>query len=195
MAGRPNTKCGGIVMKNLPSILLLAVSVTAYAADRAAGQGSTCRNGMCPYTANTFNVFAGGQVSGMQGMSDLEKQIVQIEKNALDKWYVGDPSAYIEIMGQGIGYFEPSLEKRLDGREPLSKMYESLRGKVHAEKYDMLNTRVQPTGDMAVLSFNLISIEGGIPYRWNCTEVFALDKEGKWKIIHSHWSQTKPERK
>jgi hypothetical protein len=45
---------------------------------------------------------------------------------------------------------------------------------------------------MAVLSFNLISIESGVPYRWNCTEVFGLQKDGKWQLIHSHWSQTRP---
>jgi hypothetical protein len=75
-------------------------------------------------------------------MTALEKQIVDIKKNALGKWYQGDPSAYIGIMGNDIGYFEPSLEKRLDGREPLRKMYEVFRGKAHAEKFDMLNTRV-----------------------------------------------------
>lgn len=58
----------------------------------------------------------------------------------------------------------------------------------------MLNTCVQATENMAVLSFNLISIEGGIPFRWNCTEVFALNKDAQWKLIHSHWSQTKPQR-
>jgi ketosteroid isomerase-like protein len=178
-------------MKNIVALCALAV-VSIFISDQAAGQNSPCKNGMCPITPKVFAPFSGSQVSSAQDMTPLEKQIVQIEKDALDKWYVGDPSGYIAIMGNGIGYFEPSLEKRLDGREPLTKMYESLRGKVHAEKYDMLNTRVQAGGDMAVLSFNLISIEGGIPYRWNCTEVFGLQKDGSWKIIHSHWSQTKP---
>jgi ketosteroid isomerase-like protein len=175
--------------------LLVLTAISVYGADQAAAQTSPCKNGMCPTTSvkpNLFNIFAGGQVSGIQNMSDLEKQIVQIEKDALEKWYTGDPSGYIAILGPEVGYFEPSLEKRLDGKELLTKMYEALRGRVHAEKFDMLNTRVQATGDVAVLSFNLISIEGGVPYRWNCTEVFGLQKDGKWKIIHSHWSQTRP---
>ncbi len=132
------------------------------------------------------------KVFGVQNMGPVEKKIVQMEKDALEKWYAGDPSAYVALMGSDIGYFEPILDKRLDGREPLRKMYEALRGKVHAEKFDMLNTRVQATENMAVLSYNLIAIESGIPYRWNCTEVFSLNKDGQWRLVHSHWSQTKP---
>jgi hypothetical protein len=68
----------------------------------------------CPtasFKVKTFNIFAGGQVSGTQNLTALEKQIVDIKKIALGKWYQGDPSAYIGIMGNDIGYFEPSLEK------------------------------------------------------------------------------------
>jgi ketosteroid isomerase-like protein len=178
-------------MKRILVLCSVAVLSALLATDWAVGQGTTCRNGMCP-SSQVWHAEA--RVFQLQEMGPLEKKILEMEKNALEKWYAGDPSAYIAIMDDEIGYFEPSLEKRLDGREPLKEMYESLRGKVHAEKFDMLNTRVQATENMAVLSCNLISIEGGIPYRWNCTEVFALNKHGQWKLIHSHWSQTKPSR-
>jgi len=173
-------------MKRSLIVFLDAVLAACFAANVACAQ---CPNGVCslsrfkPVEARVFE---------QQDMGPLEKKIVQIEKDALEKWYSGDPSAYIAMMGNDIGYFEPSLEKRLDGREPLSKMYEALRGKVHAEKFDMLNTRVQATDSMAVLSFNIISIESGVPFRWNCTEVFSLDGRKQWKLIHSHWSQTRP---
>jgi ketosteroid isomerase-like protein len=182
-------------MKNNIVLYVLATLILFLASDQAAAQ---CKNGMCYSTPQTYsapkvyNIFKGSEVSGTQGMSDLEKKIVQIEKDALDKWFQGDPSAYIEIMGDEIGYFDPTMEKRSDGRVPLAKMYEAMRGRVHAEKYEMLNTRIQSTADIALLTFNLIAIEEGVPYRWNCTEVFGLQKDGKWKIIHSHWSQTRP---
>jgi len=173
------------------AMVSLAVAVLAsVTVDPSAGQG-TCRNGMCS-TGPVMPVEA--RVFAPQDLSPLEKQIVELEKHALERWYAGDPSAYIAMLDEDIGYFEPILEKRLDGREPLRKIYEALRGKVRAEKFDMLNTRVQATETMAVLSFNLISIEGGIPYRWNCTEVFSPNAEGQWKLIHSHWSETKPPR-
>jgi ketosteroid isomerase-like protein len=185
---------GGISMKDIIAIFILVVVVTTFASDRAPAQSSSCPTGTCPYAVKAaVRPFAGGQVSGMQDMSPLEKQIVQIEKDALEKWYVGDPSAYNAILGDEVGYFDPSAEKRWDGKELLSKMFEAQRGKIHADKFEMLNTRVQSTAEVAVLTFNLLLLEGGIPYRWNCSEVFGLQKDGKWKIIHSHWSLTKPQ--
>jgi ketosteroid isomerase-like protein len=183
-------------MKNILVLFILAAAVVFFVSNQAAGQSSTCPTGTCPYAVKSAaKSFAGGYVAWTQDMTPLEKQIVQIEKDALEKWYVGDPSGYNAILANDVGYFEPSVEKRLDGSELLSKMFESMRGKIHADRFDMLNTKVQVSGDMAVLSFNLLLLEGGIPYRWNCTEVFALQKDGKWKIIHSHWSQTKPQYK
>ena len=51
----------------------------------------------------------------------------------------------------------------------------------------------------AVLSFNLTSHTrnpDGTPrtVRWNSTEVYRRIA-GKWKIVHNHWSFTRPELK
>jgi ketosteroid isomerase-like protein len=181
-------------MKNHLAFSILAVAVVFFVADRLEGQ---CRNGMCPTSTPTYekpSAPVNGTVSGMKNMTELEKKIVQIEKDALDKWYEGNPSPYIANMDAEIGYFEPVLDKRLDGKESLQRMFEALRGKVHADKYDMLNTRVQASDKMAVLTFNLLAVEDGVPFRWNCTEVYGLEKDGQWKLLHSHWSETNPPR-
>lgn len=191
------------------TVLSLAMALLAFLTTApAAGQGSPCRNGMCPTSSGGWDTkYSQFQDAGalerkilkMEPMdkrlaptTDLEKKIVQMEKDALDKWYAGDPSAYIAMLDTDVGYFEPGLEKRLDGQTSLKTMFEALGGKIHAEHYHMLNTRVQASGNMATLSFNLLAVEQGIPFRWNCTEVFALNKAGQWKLVHSHWSQTKP---
>ncbi|NLS97801.1 MAG: nuclear transport factor 2 family protein [Planctomycetaceae bacterium] len=178
-------------MKRLIVLSFAMVLLAFTAREQALGQGTTCQNGTC---SNRRLTPVQVRVFQLEEMGSLEKKIVQMEKEALEKWYAGDPSAYIALMGDDIGYFEPGLEKRLDGAESLKNMFEALRGKIHADKFDMLNTRVQATETMAVLSCNLIAIEDGIPYRWNCTEVFELNPEGQWKLVHSHWSQTKPAR-
>ena len=174
-------------MKRLPLGSLIIAWMVLFTADRSAAQN--CPNGMCSLN---FTAPVEGKVFTPQEMGPLEKKIVQLEKNALEKWYAGDPSAYVAMMGDDIAYFEPILDKRLDGKEPLAKMYGALRGKIHADTFHMLNTRVQATENMAVLSYNLLAIEDGVPYRWNCTEVFSLNQGGQWKLVHSHWSQTKP---
>jgi ketosteroid isomerase-like protein len=125
----------------------------------------------------------------------LAKQIVLMERGALERWNNGDPSGYIEILSDDAVYFDPSLERRLDGKKALVAVLEPIRGKIHADSYEMINPIVQAVKDMAVLTYNLISVEKGKEYRWNCTEVYKLETDGKWRIIQSHWSITKPDKK
>lgn len=196
-------------MKRWTCVSLAVALAVSLLATQAFAQGSPCANGMCPTSSAAgwnakYSQFldAGAleqKILKMEPMdkrlapsSDLEKKIVQIEKDSLDKWYAGDPTAYIAMLDSDVGYFEPGLEKRLDGKRPLKTLFEALRGKIHADQYHLLNTRVQATENMAVLSCNLLAVEHGIPFRWNCTEVFARNNDGQWKLIHSHWSQTKP---
>ena len=61
----------------------------------------------------------------------------------------------------------------------------------------MIDPKVQRSGDLAVLTFNLVNygaqLDGGPKsiVRWNATEVFQR-LNGSWKIVHSHWSDVKP---
>jgi hypothetical protein len=45
---------------------------------------------------------------------------------------------------------------------------------------------------MAVLTYNLESYSGETVWKENCTEVYRLEENDEWKIIHSHWLLTKP---
>ena len=61
----------------------------------------------------------------------------------------------------------------------------------------MLDATVQHTGDLAVLSFNLVSYRTddgleGVISKWNSTEVYRRTAAG-WRIAHSHWSFVKPD--
>jgi hypothetical protein len=129
-----------------------------------------------------------------QETDSLSKVIIGIEKSALDKWNKGDPSGFLEISAKDVVYFDPYTEQRLDGLEKLTKLYNSLRGQIKVEKYDIINPNVQAVKNMAVLTYNLISLSGDSIQKWNCTEVYRVDHK-KWKIIQTHWSLTKPERK
>jgi ketosteroid isomerase-like protein len=128
------------------------------------------------------------------------KQIVAMEKAALDRWGRGDPQGYFEIMAPEITYFDPSTEKRIDGLPALRKMIEPYTGKIKIERYEMVNPQVQRHGDIALLTFNLLNFrklpdgKEQVTLRWNSTETYAR-VGGHWRIIHSHWSFTKPELK
>jgi ketosteroid isomerase-like protein len=117
--------------------------------------------------------------------------IIAMEKRALDRWGRGDPSGFLEISSPDVVYFDPYLEKRIDGLQQLVLYYEGIRGKVRVDAFDLLNPKVQFSGDAAVLTFNYAAISAGATNRWNCTEVYARSG-GDWRIVQSHWSMTNP---
>lgn len=129
-----------------------------------------------------------------ESMSNEEntKELIKLEKAALDRWNNGDPTGYLELYSDGFTYFDESTKARVDGLETIKKWYAPVAGKIYNARYEMLNPKVQWFGQTGILSYNLItySKEGNVTSRWNSTEVYSKYDE-KWKIIHSHWSFTK----
>lgn len=125
---------------------------------------------------------------------EVTAEIVQLEREALARWCKGDPSGFLEISAEDVVYFDPFLEKRMDGLASLTAYYESIRGQVSAERFELINPCVHLAGDAAVLTFNFVSYGGNEDAsRWNCTEVFRRSGDS-WKIIQTHWSFTCPGR-
>jgi ketosteroid isomerase-like protein len=130
-------------------------------------------------------------------------EIVAIERAALDRWIRLDPQGYLDLFAPEMTYFDPQREKRIDGVEAMKTMLapiKDLKLPFTNPRYDMIGPHVQTHGDVALLTFNLVSY-GTFPgkgeivvARWNSTEVYSR-LQGKWRIIHSHWSYTKPELK
>jgi ketosteroid isomerase-like protein len=121
-------------------------------------------------------------------ITDIPQMIIALEKKALEKWNHGDPGGYLDLSDDDVTYFDPSLERRLNGLDNLSKYYEPIKGQVKVFKYEMINPKVVATKEMAVLTFNLHSYIAENVSRWNCTEVYRLNNNGQWKIVQTHWS-------
>jgi ketosteroid isomerase-like protein len=126
----------------------------------------------------------------------IEKIIINKEKQILDEWSKGRTMVFPENSADEITYFDPSLEKRLDGITQFTRLLKPIEYKFTIDRYEMINPIVQIHGEIAVLSYNLVNYsknsEGGErKFSWNCTEVY-LKIKNDWKIIHSHWSFTKP---
>jgi len=122
---------------------------------------------------------------------DASATIIGLERAALDRWGKGDPSGFLAICAPDVVYFDPSLDRRIDGLEALKRYYEPTRGKIFFDRFELLNPLVQVVGDAAVLTFNYVSYgEGGKQSPWNCTEVYRRSS-GKWLIIQTHWSYTR----
>lgn len=122
--------------------------------------------------------------------NSLTATIIALETAALEAWHDGNPSPYLELYSKDFTYFDPAQERRIDGWDRIKELYESMRGTVKMDKFEILNPVVQSTGTMAVLTYNLNSYTGGTLWEENCTEVYRLEGNNEWKIIHSHWSLT-----
>lgn len=123
-------------------------------------------------------------------MEQQDEEILALERAALARWCKGDPSGFLEISAPDVVYFDPFLENRLDGREALTRYYESLRGQITASRWEIVAPRVQRTDDVAVLTFQFRSWGGsGEALRWNCTEAYRRSA-GRWEIIQTNWSFT-----
>jgi ketosteroid isomerase-like protein len=120
--------------------------------------------------------------------TDIPQKILSLEKEALEMWNHGDPSGYLDLSDDDVTYFDPSLERRLEGLDNLKKYYEPIKGQVNVSKYEMINPKVVATKEMAVLTFNLHSYIAENVSKWNCTEVYRLSGNGQWKIVQTHWS-------
>ncbi len=126
----------------------------------------------------------------MDKLTSTEK-IIALETAALRAWHNGNPSPYLELYSKDFTYFDPAHERRLDGWDRIKELYESMRGTVKMDRFEIINPFVQQTDKMAVLTYNLHSYSGETLWKENCTEVYRLEENKEWKIIHSHWSLTK----
>ena len=125
--------------------------------------------------------------------------IIALERGALDRWGRGDPEGYLELYAREVTYFDPMRDARIDGLAAMRQALEPIKGLVKIDRYEMIGPHVDITKEIAILTYNLVS-HGRVPNgdavitRWNSTVVYR-QINGQWKILHSHWSYTKPEMK
>jgi ketosteroid isomerase-like protein len=123
--------------------------------------------------------------------SDIAKSLIAMEHAALERWGKGDPDGFLEISSPDVSYFDPFTERRLDGLAALCALYDQIRGKIHIDRFEMIEPLVQVAGDVAVLTFRFDSHGSEGSMRWNTTEVYQRNPDG-WKIIHTHWAFHQP---
>jgi len=125
--------------------------------------------------------------------AETTAQILALERRAMDGWQTGNPDPALASSDSDITWFHVVTEKRIDGLTALKDVYERYRGMALFDSYEMVAPRVQFAGDVAILSYQFLYRRGEAASRWNVTEVYRRTKEG-WRVIHSHFSQTRTDR-
>jgi ketosteroid isomerase-like protein len=128
-----------------------------------------------------------------QKYEGVASELLALESTAMERWRKGDPYGFLDISAPEVTYFDTGTTSRIDGIENLKAEYDKRKGKIHYDVMEFINPIVHVYSDTAVLFYNFFSTklnpDGTIKTRtpWNCTEVFTKI-DGKWKIIHTHWS-------
>ena len=125
--------------------------------------------------------------------SGVLAELMALEFAAMERWRKGDPWGFTDISAPDVTYFDSGTPKRLDGLEALKSEYAKRVCKIHYDVMEFIDPKIRVYRDAAVLFYRFFStylnsdgsIAGRIP--WNCTEVFSKI-DGKWKIVHTHWS-------
>jgi len=62
--------------------------------------------------------------------AEAPHKVIELECAALDRSKKGDPGGFLEICAPDVVYFDPGVERRIDGLVALTEYYEGIRGKV-----------------------------------------------------------------
>ncbi len=126
---------------------------------------------------------------------EAEKAVIEKETQSLDNWSAGNPAGFSVNAAEDITYFDDiGASTRLDGLEECKQYLTSLEGMIPPHNYEMLDTKVQSYGNVAILTFHYQASDtaGNKGTPWKATSVYNL-RDGEWKMVHAHWSLVKQE--
>jgi hypothetical protein len=125
---------------------------------------------------------------------NVEQTILAMERQSLDRWSAGDPLGFAVNFADDATYFDDiAAQTRIDGLEELQKYLKSLVGKIPPHTYEIVDPKVQVYDKFAIVTLHYhskIGDEPGPP--WKATDVYRLIN-GKWHVVHAHWSLVKGE--
>jgi ketosteroid isomerase-like protein len=113
--------------------------------------------------------------------------VLVLERRGMDGWLRGNPDAILAIADPAITYFHSTMETKLDGLAAVKAVFEGYRGRPLFDRYDIVDPKVVTAGDVAVLTYQLVTQNGTLTRRWHATEVFR-EHQASWRLIHGHFS-------
>ena len=132
----------------------------------------------------------GGALAAGDSEAEVGRQLLALERQAMEGWLKGNPDSDLARSDATVVYIHPAAEKRLEGLAALTELFERYRGRALFDSYEILDPKVQVSGDVAVLSFILECRNGSATSRYDASEVYR-HKNSEWRLIHAHWSKAR----
>jgi uncharacterized protein (TIGR02246 family) len=127
---------------------------------------------------------------------NADQEVIALERSALDKWSQGNTVGYIDIAADDVTWFDfnPGPQLRIEGVEAVRNLLAPLAPQIPHHTYQLLDPRVQVYGNTAILTFHWsgTTTEGQSLPKWKVTSVYHW-KDGKWRMVHAHWSPVQAE--
>ena len=84
----------------------------------------------------------------------MDETIFNLENAAMERWRNGDPMGFVEISAKDICYVDPGLTKPIIGLDAYTEYMKQLEGKIHYQKSEFIDPRVEIVGEAALLTYN-----------------------------------------
>jgi ketosteroid isomerase-like protein len=121
---------------------------------------------------------------------EVEKTIIELEKNALAGWSGGNAAEYVNKATDDCTYFDnlDATELVVGKKNVLNYMAEAF-AELIAHDYEMVGAHVQHYGNTAILTYQYhpFSLAGEALTKWTATVVY-VQIDGTWIQVHSHWT-------
>jgi uncharacterized protein (TIGR02246 family) len=122
---------------------------------------------------------------------NVDEQIIALERSALDKWSQGNTLGYADIFADDATLFDftPGAQLRIEGLEAVRNYLAPLGQQTPLHTYELVNPKVQVYGNIAILTlhWSATTTDGKPLPKWKATAVYHW-KDGKWRVVHAHWS-------
>jgi hypothetical protein len=89
--------------------------------------------------------------------------VIAVERAALGQWSRKDPSGFPEIFDSDAVYFDPYLERRIDGLEALTQYVEGIRGQACIDRFEWIDLQTpcfDRFADQAIRFFYILKARG-----------------------------------
>jgi len=120
-----------------------------------------------------------------------EREILATEREAMEGWRRGDPDPLLRTLDPQITYIHVVTNGRLEGVAAVKALLDTYRGRPLFDSYEIVEPRVQGSGDTYVLTYRCVTRNGTVTRRWNATQIYRRT-QGAWRVLHTHWSALPP---